>query len=238
MVVRIAVVEDETDQYLYYRKLIETWSKVNNVEVSIRHVASAEEYLFQYKQQDAFDLLFLDICMKDMNGMELAREIRKYDRSVPIIFVTGASEYVYEGYEIGAVRYLLKPLDEKKLDEALNACMGELKNQIEDYISFPYCGENRKLSKNDIISIQVEGHYLKMQTTDQRYEWKASLKEMLARLGSDRFVLVNRSVAVNLSFVEKITREVCVLENGEMIPVSRGAYNAINDAFIRYFYSS
>lgn len=75
-----------------------------------------------------------------------------------------------------------------------------------------------------------------MQTVSKRYEWKASLKEMLAKLDSDRFVMANRSVVVNLEYVNKITREECILENGKAVPVSRGAYEGLNDAFMKYFF--
>ena len=236
MIVRIAIVEDEKDQYEYYRKMLEDWGKGNAVRLNILYVGSAEEFLFKYDRQDLFDIIFLDVCMKEMNGMELAHEIRRFDRNVQIVFLTGASEYVFEGYEIGAVRYLIKPVDESKLAGALAACMEKLKNRYEDYLTFRYLGENLKLSRNDIIYVQVEGHYLQMQTVNERYEWKDSLKEMLAKLDSDRFVMANRSIVVNLDYVNKITREECVLENGEAIPVSRGAYASLNDAFMKYFF--
>jgi len=236
MIVRIAIVEDEKDQYEYYRKMLEDWGKGNAVRLNILYVGSAEEFLFKYDRQDLFDIIFLDVCMKEMNGMELAHEIRRFDRNVQIVFLTGASEYVFEGYEIGAVRYLIKPVDESKLAGALAACMEKLKNRHEDYLTFRYLGENLKLSRNDIIYVQVEGHYLQMQTVNERYEWKDSLKEMVAKLDSDRFVMANRSIVVNLDYVNKITREECVLENGEAIPVSRGAYASLNDAFMKYFF--
>lgn len=237
MLIRIAIVEDESDQYEYYRKMLEVWSEANGVQLSITYIESAEEFLFKYDRQNVFDIILLDVCMKDMNGMELAHTIRKFDRNVQIVFITGDSEYVFEGYEIGAVRYLIKPVDEGKLTEALNTCMEKIEKQVEDYMTFQYFGENLKLSRREIIYLRVDGHYLQMQTENGRYEWICSLKEMLDKLDSDRFVRANRSMVVNLEYVNKITREECVLENGESIPVSRGAYSALNDAFMRYFFN-
>ena len=72
MIVRIAIVEDEKDQYEYYRKMLEDWGKGNAVRLNILYVGSAEEFLFKYDRQDLFDIIFLDVCMKEMNGMELA----------------------------------------------------------------------------------------------------------------------------------------------------------------------
>lgn len=236
MVIRAAIVEDEKEQYEYYGKMLEAWGKERDIRLNITYAGSAEEFLFKYDRQGMFDLIFLDVCMKGMNGMELARAIRRFDRNVQIMFLTGVSEYVFEGYEIGAVRYLVKPVDENKLADALDACKEKLENRSEDFLTFKYLGENLKIARNEIIYVQVAGHYLQMQTASERYEWKDSLKKMLAKLDTDRFVMVNRSVVVNLEYVDKITREECILENGEAIPVSRGAYTALNDAFMRYFF--
>lgn len=236
MLVRIAIVEDEEELYDYYSKMLEAWGEANDARLILTYVGSSEEFLFKYDKQNVFDIIFLDVWMNDMNGMELAREIRKYDQNVQILFLTGNPEYVFEGYEIGAVRYLIKPIDESRLKQALDACMEKLKNRTEDYLIIKYLGENLKLSRNEIIYVKVEGHYLQMLTVSKRYEWKASLKEMLAKLDSDRFVMANRSVVVNLEYVNKITREECILENGEAVPVSRGAYGGLNDAFMKFFF--
>ncbi len=141
MRIRIAVVEDEAEQQEYVRKMLERWSGQRGVSVSVTHVTCAEEYLIKYNQPDTFDILFLDVCMKQMNGMELAKKIRKYDREVQILFLTGISDYVFEGYEIGAVRYLMKPVEQNKLEEAMAVCLEKLKLRSEDYVSFKYQGE-------------------------------------------------------------------------------------------------
>lgn len=236
MLVRLAIVEDDAQLHSYYGKMIEAWAKAQNVRLNIIYVESAEEYLFKYGEQHLFDILFLDVCMKDMNGMELAHAVRKYDRNVQIVFLTGKTEYVFEGYEIGAVRYLVKPVEETELKKALDACMEKLAGSRDDYLTIKYHGENLRLSRSDIVSVKVEGHYLQMRTTDGVYEWKASLKEMMDKLDPERFVIANRSAVVNLEFVKKITREECILENGEKIAVSRGAYGPLNEAFMEYFF--
>ncbi len=236
MVIRVAVIEDETGLHGYYGKMMEAWGTARNVRIAATFVGSAEEYLFKYDGQNIFDIIFLDICMKDMNGMELAHEIRKSDRNVQIVFLTGKTEYVFEGYEIGAVRYLVKPVAGSDLKKALDACMERLEGAREDFITIKCHGENLRLSRSEIISVQVDGHYLQMRTVGGAHEWKASLKEMLSRLDPDRFVMANRSTVVNLEYVDRITREECFLENGDVIPVSRGAYGPLNDAFMKYFF--
>ncbi len=236
MLVRVAIVEDEAELHDYYKIMMEAWGNARNVRLVITFVESSEEYLFQYDGRHLFDIIFLDICMKNMNGMELAHEIRKSDRNVQIVFVTGKSEYVFEGYEIGAVRYLIKPVEESRLEETMDACMEKMENSRDDYLTIKYDGENLRLLRSDIIFLKVEGHYMQMRTADKVYEWKIGLKEMLAKLDAARFVKVNRSAVVNLEYVNKITREECILENGDAIPISRGAYGPLNEAFMKYFF--
>lgn len=235
MRIRIAIVEDETEQFEYVKKLLIQWSERCGESISVTHVTCAEEYLINYNQPDTFDMLFLDVYMKQMNGMELAKEIRKYDREVQMVFLTGVSDYVFEGYEIGAVRYLLKPIGQDKMAETMEVCLEKLKQKSDDYISFKYQGELIRLLRSDIFYVEVYGHYLRMVTKSDTYEWKDSLQSMRSKLDERRFVEANRSVIVNMEYVNKITREECVLENGTVIHVSKGAYKGLNEAFMKYY---
>lgn len=235
MRIRIAVVEDETNQYEYVKKMLEQWSKECGECIAVTHVTCAEEFLINYNQPDIFDVLFLDVYMKQMNGMELAKEIRIYDRDVQMVFLTGVSDYVFEGYEIGAVRYLLKPIEQGKLDETMEVCLEKLKQKSDDYISFKYQGEILRLLRSDIFYVEVYGHYLRMVTKTETYEWKDSLQSMRERLDARRFVEANRSTIVNMEYVSKITREECLLEDGTCIHVSKGAYKGLNEAFMRFY---
>lgn len=235
MRLRIAVVEDESKQYEYVKKLLTQWSEQRGESIAVTHIASAEEFLMKYNQPDTFDVLFLDVYMKQMNGMELAKEIRKYDREVQIVFLTGVSDYVFEGYEIGAVRYLLKPIQQEKLTETMAVVLEKLKQKSDDYISLKYQGEIIRLLRSDIFYVEVYGHYLRMVTKTDTYEWKDSLQSMRSKLDTRRFMEANRSTIVNIEYVSKITREECLLEDGTCIHVSKGAYKGLNEAFMKFY---
>lgn len=235
MRIRIAVVEDEKEQYEYVKKMLEQWSGESGECIAVTHVTCAEEFLISYNQPDTFDVLLLDVYMKQMNGMELAKEIRKFDREVQMVFLTGVSDYVFEGYEIGAVRYLLKPIEQEKLSETMSVCLEKLKQKSDVYISFKYQGEIVRLLRSDIFYVEVYGHYLRMVTKTDIFEWKDSLQSMRERLDARRFVEANRSTIVNMEYVSKITREECLMEDGTCIHVSKGAYKGLNEAFMRFY---
>ncbi|MDE6641345.1 MAG: LytTR family DNA-binding domain-containing protein [Acetatifactor sp.] len=235
MIVRIGIVENETAARDYVQSLIEEWASETGHSLQLASYASAEEFLFKYETPDMLDIVFLDIMLGAMNGMELARNIRKQDKGLQIVFLTGVQDFVFEGYEIGAVRYLLKPVKKTELNSALQYCCEKILHRKEEYFAFRYQGESLRIAFSDILFVRVEGHYLQMMTDRETYEWKGSLAQVSESLDKKRFVFVNRSTIVNLEYVIRITREECFLENGEVLPVSRGAYKALNEGFMEYY---
>ena len=232
---KIAVCDDEIVQVGYIELLIKNWADEKRTTCFVECFNSAEEFLFKYEEGNPFDLLVLDIQMKEMNGMELAKKIRTLDRNVKIIFLTGIKDYVFEGYEVGAVRYILKPLKEKEFFKTLDNISGELKDKPDNYFIFSYQGENIKLAYEDIIKLEVDGHYVNMLTVDKEYRWKESLSKMKEGFESKGFAMANRSVLVNVRHIEKITKTDCIMCRNIVVPISRNSYKDINQAFINYY---
>ncbi len=235
MIIRILVVEDEDAHFAYVSGLMEEWFRRQGQSVSITHCKSAEEYLFKYAEKSLFEMVFLDIALGQMTGMELAKRIRQTDRDVQIIFLTGVQDYVFEGYEIGAVRYLLKPVDGEELGRVLQQCTENIIKKEKEFLIFSYQGEQLRIAYSEIIYIAVEGHYLKIKTKKKLYDWKGTLVQMASALDTKRFVPVGRSCLVNMDYVTRITREICYLESGDTFEISRGAYKALNEAFMAYY---
>ena len=149
----IAYCEDEKIQLEYMEQLIRKWADEGNDTVTYFGYGSAKELLFEHPDSFPFDLLLLDIDMDGMDGMALAKEIRKKDQKLPIVFLTNRSEYVFEGYEVGALRYLLKPVEETKLFSLL------------DEISYALGKERRYLIENvggETVKIPVDTIYLSL----------------------------------------------------------------------------
>lgn len=235
----LAYCDDEEIQLEYMRRLAEQWGEENQVTVRFMAYRSAEEVLFENMLSYPFDLLLLDIDMKDMNGMELARKIRESDKKLPIVFLTNRREYVFEGYEVNALRYLLKPMDKEKLYPLLD----EIENsgrEEKSYLIEAVAGEKVKLYLEDIIYIETQGHYLTIHTESQNYELKKSLTELEEELRAAAparcfFVSTHRSFLVNIAYAERVMRTECVLSEGSRVPVSRNSYKHVNEAFISYY---
>lgn len=233
---RIGICEDDTTQKEYLVKEIEEYFQETGRNVMIAAFESAEELLFRHPENIPFDCVILDIKMKQMDGMELAERIRKMDASMKIIFLTGDRDYVFDGYKVGAVRYILKPYKKKDLIEALECVTESVEASLgEESVYFAYQGSSLKLVKSELLYVKVQGHYIDIYTTSESYNCKETMSNVRKLLSDDYFVMANRSVLVNLQHVEKITRTECFLDEGSRISISRGCYEGLNRAFSQFY---
>lgn len=238
---RIAYCDDESVQLKYMEVLIKEWAEKNKIEYSFLGFQSTKKFLFENEGNYPFDLVLLDIDMEEMDGMKLARRIREYDNKLPIVFITNRKEYVFEGYEVNAYRYLLKPINEDKLSEIFNGIITMCEKE-KRYIIEKQEGELTKIALEDIVYLEANGHYLSINTVKDTLVVKKSLQDEIRAICSDGqslfetgFVSTHRSFLVNLKYIDKVLRVECVLSNEEIIPISRSSYREVNEAFIRYY---
>ncbi len=232
----ICYCEDESAQAKAFAIKIDQWAKNKNIEVHADLFESAEEYLFK-AEQNAYDVIFLDISMRGQNGMELARQIREKEKDVILVFVTSDASYVFDGYEVGAYRYLMKPVDEKKLWEILDYARTQKEVEEENYILVKKDSQSVRVNLKDIIYIEAQKHYVNLcMENKESINIKTAFTELLQETQekSDTIFLTHRSYAVNIEKVVRIGRTECVLSDSSVIPVSRSFYKEVNEAFIKY----
>ena len=232
----ICYCEDESAQAKAFAIKIDQWAKNKNIEVHADLFESAEEYLFK-AEQNAYDVIFLDISMRGQNGMELARQIREKEKDVILVFVTSDASYVFDGYEVGAYRYLMKPLDEEKLWEILDYARTQKEVEEENYILVKKDSQSVRVNLKDIIYIEAQKHYVNLcMENKESINIKTAFTELLQETQekSDTIFLTHRSYAENIEKVVRIGRTECVLSDSSVIPVSRSFYKEVNEAFIKY----
>ena len=232
----ICYCEDESAQAKAFAIKIDQWAKNRNMKVRTDLFECAEEYLFK-AEQNAYDVIFLDISMRGQNGMELARQIREKEKDVILVFVTSDASYVFDGYEVGAYRYLMKPLDEEKLWEILDYARTQKEVEEENYILVKKDSQSVRINLKDIIYIEAEKHYVNLcMENKESINIKTAFTELLQETQekSDTILLTHRSYAVNIEKVVRIGRTECVLSDSSVIPVSRSFYKEVNEAFIKY----
>ena len=213
---RICFCDDEASTRSQFERMAAAWEEQRGEAAELQLYNSAEQLLFEVDQPEAQELAFT-----------LARQLRAQDKRVTLAFLTAAREYVFEGYEVQAVRYLLKPMQQEKVFELLDLARQNLQEQPSLILNC--ADEKKKLYLSQIAAIEAQGHYLIFHTTTGQLQQKASLSSL------DSFVMSHRSFYVNLAHLLRISRTECTLDTGLTVPVSRGAYKNLNEQFIRYY---
>ena len=232
---RVAICEDEKVILDFETSLVNDWAAAAGCPIELDTYISSEQFLFESEDKAPYDLLIFDIQMKNMNGMDLAKKLRSRGCDSVIIFITGVPDYAIEGYEVGAVRYILKPVKAEVLNGLLDSVWAERQKKAENYFILGQGSDLKKISFDKIIYIEARGHYVFMKGMDFEREWKAGFSETAESFNDKGFFCLRRGLLVNLSHVERITRTDCLLDNGESLPVARGVYKDLNEAFIAFF---
>lgn len=217
---RIAIVEDEQALALELHALLQKMG--NHADL----YSSGEQFLFAWEEQP-YDLVFLDIQMQGLNGLETARRLRKKDTHAYLVFLTNDPSFVFEGYEVDAVRYWLKPVQEDKLCQLLD--------QLEApkaYLLWSIDGELRKLYEEDIYYLESDAHYVRCHYCKGIFRMKGSFQKVCAELSGD-FLNCHRSYCVNLNHIHALRKDGCMLDNEECIPVSRGMKQRVQEEIMK-----
>ncbi len=247
---RIACCEDERVQSELIKEKICGWCERMGKNCEIDLYNSAESFLFEQNGSDSvpYDLLLLDIAMKKMDGFSLARQLREKDKTVKIAFLTSDPSHAPEGYELNAWRYILKPVDDAKIDEMMRALCASMEKRESRYCLFEISGEYTRIDLDGIFYLEADGHYTVLHCKNRNFEIRESFHTVLEKLNDaagltnhrsqdpaerQSFVKCHRSIAINVSKIQKIGKSLLYLEDATQLPVSRGMYQEINQAFIR-----
>lgn len=242
---KIAVVEDEKLHAEVLIRLLETWLRENRVNFRIREFPDGEAFLFEWEQDQAWDVLFFDIQMPGLNGVDLARRIREENRRIALVFVTGMTDYLLEGYEVEALHYLVKPVDAAKvaacMERVVDRCRGmENREAILTEARELEDGEKGsrvtlRLMLEDIVYIEAVAHNTELHTREKCYLVGEGINVWKKRLPEDTFCSCHRSYLVNLFYVAHLEKDAVFLDGGRQIPLSRKHYKDVNLAFIRFY---
>ncbi len=229
MTYHIAIVDDNQIDREFLHAQTQSWAAQRDCTLQAEQFTSAEEFLFHYAEHKDYDILLLDIEMPGMDGVTMARRIRKENETVQIVFITGYSEYISEGYEVAALHYLMKPVNTNKLRQVLDRAADKLQRN-ERCLTLELSGEVVRLPLYQIRWAEVRQNYLTIHAKAD-YTVKMTLSELENRL-DDRFFRAGRSFIINLTEVRSVTRQEVRLSDGTAIPLPRGQYEPLNRAII------
>ncbi len=231
MQITIAVCDDDAEQVKRLRGLLCGWSADKPFAVNISEYESAEQFLFEYPDSPC-DLLLLDIEMGGLDGMSLARKLRAGGDMLPIIFITGYSEHISEGYDVEALHYLLKPLDSEKLVAVLDKYADRREEKTEE-ILISCDGRPTHVPTREIVYIEAFGRKTQIHFSDKSV---SDCDMNIGKFGDlTGFIHCHRSYIVNLRYIRSIGRDSVSLDGGGEIPLSRRLYNEVSRKFIDFY---
>ena len=181
-----------------------------------------------------YDIVFLDINMEEVDGIETAQKMCEYQSDTCIVLVTAFLNYALEGYKVGAVRYIMKDALDLQMTECMNAVLK--KRQIRK-ISFSFLEGEKTLYTDNILYVESRRHkcvfyYLEKETVT--YQMYGKLDQVEEELSECRFLRIHKSFLVNLKHVRRISNYLAVLDCGEELPVPRLRFQKVREAFTAY----
>lgn len=231
MAYRVAIVDDSETDAQFVRDLLIDWSENRQLGIQSQIFSSAESFLFRYAEDNDWDILLLDIEMGAMDGVTMAKRVRRNNEAVQIVFITGYSDYIAEGYEVAALHYLMKPVNREKLLSVLDRAM-EKRRQQERCLILECAGELVRIPFYEIRYLDVRQNYVTVHAKED-HTVKRTLGDLEKEL-DNRFFRVGRSMIVNLSFIQRVNKTEMRLSDGTVLPLPRGAYEPLNRAIIQH----
>lgn len=227
MNIHITIIEDEESFAHDLTMKINAWFHTRQIEAHIEWYPSSHHIFFTncYNETDVY---FLDISLKEENGVDIARKLRERNYKGHIIFLTGFREYVFEGYSVHALDYLLKPIDPSKLNRCLEIITDELSDQ--NYIVRTK-SELLKIPYKEILYISSSNHSIEIITENGVQRQIIGLKEVLSHL-PQYFQQCHRTIIINMKKVTRLSENQVILINNESLPIGKKYLKNIRDAFL------
>lgn len=222
----IIICDDEALFRSSIEEKILQWAHKNSHRNSvITHLfSSGEDLLDAWEHGLQVDAVFLDIQIPgEMNGVAVAKEIYCKNEYVPIVFVTGYGEYAEEGYVVNALRYLRKPVSERSIAECMNIIWRRWESQHNNCVLLDLPSQIIRLPVNNILYVEVRGHYCIIKTTDhaEEYKIKQQLEYIRKRFPKNLFVQCHRSYIINLMYVRHISHGQISMADSTIIQMGR-----------------
>lgn len=216
--INIGICDDELCCRLKIKDMLEKILNSYPTNYNICEFSSGESLLNDYPKN--LDILIMDIQMKNINGMDTARKIRVFDENLEIIFMTSFTEFMQEGYEVKAYRYMLKPISEKKISKNIIPCIEETMKKRSNYLTIKVKNYVNRIKIDSITYIETDRPNILIYTSDKTYTTKMSISKIEKILSKYGFFRCHNSYIINLKLVESMNSNF-IKVHGENIPISK-----------------
>lgn len=233
---KIAIIDDSPADRQSLAEHLHTYKKTHKIACALQEFVCAEDF-FKCFVPGAFDLVFLDIYMKEMDGMEAARKIYETDKHCKIIFLTVSMEHAQLSYSVHAVYYLMKPLDQTQFEQAMAFCNFRPENTV-PFLSLEIDGVRQQIDTRQILYIDYQNRMVHIHFSKYALSLNKSFRDITSLLETDaRFLTIFRGVMVNMQHIARHEDIFFVLDNGKRLQITIRSKKAIAQAYRNYVFS-
>ena len=229
---RILICDDDTLMIEQLQRYIESYFKSNHLKCPRLFSFTCGESLLA--DQEEKDIVFLDISMEKMNGMQTAQQIRAFQSDTSIVFVTAFIEYAPEGYKVGAERYILKDSPDEAVSECMDAILRKRKGS---QVQFTFLEGEKKIYIDNLLYVESRKHkvvFFYMEKEIVNYQIYEKLDAVEEKLSGSGFLRIHKSYLVNMKHIRKISNYIATLDTGAELPVPRRKYQSVKEEFVAY----
>lgn len=231
----VAVCDDEIIECCKLSKRIKEILEAMKVPCMVHQFGSGKELL---QASEGFDIIFLDIMMWGMDGMETARSFRERSYEKILVFVSSSREYVLEAYDVEAFHYLLKPVEDKKLKAVLQRAVQKTQRSPREFIIASKERQRRKLFLDDIYYFEIKGRVIDVHGVEGIFAYYGQIGVLERELFGKNFFRCHKSYLLHFKFVEGYNRREAILENGERIVIAKRRYEDFCQEMLKYMRKS
>ena len=235
---QIAIVDDRADDRAELSVCLENYMKKHQLDYTLTECEDGENFLKAAAQVD-FQLVFMDIYMENMDGIETSRRLRRKSKLCKIVFLTITDDYARLGYSLSASYYLLKPLSSHQADfeEAMELCQLKPPHEVMT-LSVMADRQTLKLPTDKILYIDHQNRVTRIHTAERVIPVSGGFQEVTAALQKDkRFLACYRGILINMDHISHVDSQTFRLINGEELPISLRNRKQLREVYRRYVFS-
>ena len=235
---KICICDNDTDFLLNLNDKLSKIANYNNIEINIIKYSSSKQLLFDMdEQKDSIDIYFLGILLGDLTGLDIANELRKFNISSQIIFITSSKDYVFDAFDVMPLHYLIKQeLNNKKLEEVFIKAISLVKPNKNNFFYYKV-GHNMKcIDKDKIVYFEIKNRIVTMKCNNNTIEeFYFTMKELVQKIKSDNFVQIHRSFLVNINYIKSIESKNLILYDDTTLPVGEKYIKNVRSQYDKLF---
>jgi len=242
-ILRLAICDDSVEQTELIKSAVLCYFKKTGQKADIREYNDAAVLLDELNKTDGFDIMLLDICMPDVLGTDVAKEIRKRKDKTEIIFITTSDEFAVDAFALKAAHYLIKPFTHEQFEEAMDRAIEHFSSVQEKNIKLKLSNRGyQTIDINEIIYIESFGHAQNVHVkSGVHIEARLTLAQLflkLEELSKGQFIAPYKGYIVNQKAIAKIESDRIVLQNGKEVPIVKRSFRKTRDCFFDYTFGA